>query len=672
MGHSIGRHRNGWTLAWLLVLGSLVSACSLFADAAGSDHDLDDHTHEPGTVDEDHSHDGEGKVDHHGNPIYDEEERVYEQVTANGVSVEFTVENFIGVGGRGGELAPRLVEGEHASLQFHVTDPATGQPLAGLSPSVWVDVAGGDRDCTARVAGYRSGAIDRRPLIDLNSYFILALNRDNTISVLDPMIDVAGMTNLYSVILLQGDPGDWAMDGEGSQLFVTLPSLDKLAVIDLDGFAVDAHVDLPGTPVRVAVSPDGSQAWVTLAGDGGAAVVDTASLAVRHLADDAASGAIAFAGDGRAVIGIRQGIVIRDGASGTEVGRSSLPGTPAAIVVGSDGVAFAAQPDAGVISAISTDDGVERERITADRGVAHIGVSPDGRWAVAASPEADTIYVIETGKARMTHAIPVKGDPDQVTFTETAAYVHTSGSPSITVIPLAEIDPLGDVSVLTVPIGDRPFGATRAPVAAGAITAIPGSTAMLIPNPADDVVYYYAEGGQAALGGFQGHTLQPRAVQVVDRSLREPSPGVHTGSIRIPQGRDFVVAFQLAEPEVIHCFTFSARPSEQSLGDPAARPSVEVLDVAGPIVAGAPHELRLRLTRTDGQPIDGLGDLEALVVGTTRGWNERYSAVPIGDGVYAVRLTLPSPGFYQLLLGSPSLGAGFSDLPSRTLQAVAG
>ena len=205
----------------------------------------DDHGHEEGTPD-DHGHDAQGstiigdsevKIDHHGNPVFDDEERVYEQFIAEGVSVEFTVENFLGVGGRGGELAPRIVEGEHAVLQFHITDADSGASLGGLRPAVWVDLASDDTSeeaCQARVQGYLGGTLDARPLINLNSYFILGMNKENTISVIDPMVDVAGMTNLFAIILLQGTPQDWVMTADHLQLFVTLPELNKVALVDLD------------------------------------------------------------------------------------------------------------------------------------------------------------------------------------------------------------------------------------------------------------------------------------------------------------------------------------------------------------------------------------------------------------------------------------------------------
>jgi len=269
-----------------------------------------DHAHE-GNEGDDHSHDEgsttiggeEAKIDHHGNPVFEEEERVYEQYIQDGVSVEFTVENFLGVGGRGGELAPRIIESEHAVLQFNITSSENGEHLTNLRPAVWLDLAGEsmtEEACKAQVQGYLSGNLEARPIVDLNSYFILGMNKDNTISVIDPMVDVAGMTNLFAIILLQGTPEDWAMTGDQLKLFVTMPDLNKIAIIDLDSFQVVANID--GRPVHVAIQPDGRYAWVGMDSDkrreSSVAVIDVADQSlVTEIASGTGTHNIAFSPD---------------------------------------------------------------------------------------------------------------------------------------------------------------------------------------------------------------------------------------------------------------------------------------------------------------------------------------------------------------------------------------
>lgn len=658
-------------LALLLALSLLLSACTI---TLFEDGDSTDHTHGEGTDEHDHADEGAVGVDHHGNPVFAEDERVYEQVVVGGVSVEFTVENFLGVGGRGGEVAPRIIAGEHANLQFHITDADSGEPIGGLNPAVWLDIAAGDRTCSDKIGGYLAGTLESRPTIDLNSYFILGMNRDSTISVLDPMIDVGGMTNLFSVIILQAVPQDWAMAPAWNRLFVTMPTLDAVAVVDLNAFLVEDTVSLPATPERVALSPDGDQVWVTLGGTGGVAVIDADTLAVDTVATGTPAGPIAFSRSGdRAIIGTGGGTLLVGTADHRPIQETGLGAAAGGVAVsGVTGNAFVTLPGAGLISILDPGSGAELGRLLVDRGVTDIEISRDGAWAVAVNPEAEKAYVIEAARNRITHAVPVTGVPDQVTFTDDAAYIHTSGSPSVTVIPLDEIDPTGDISVLTVPIGDRPSGLNGASVVADAIAATPDGNALLIPNPADDTVYFYTEGSQTALGGFQGHTLEPRAVTVVDRSLKEPSPGVYTGSIRIPRGGDYVVAFLLDDPDVTHCFTFTANAAEDpDEGLETLAAEIEVITGAEP-VAGAPHELRFRMNdASTRQPMTGVEDVVAKVIQTGSNWNANLAAVPDGDG-YLLTFTPPGPGLYTVLLAVPSLGIGFGSLPQLNLQAAAG
>ena len=103
--------------------------------------------------------------------------------------------------------------------------------------------------------GYLSGTIDSRPVIDMNSYFILGMNRDSTISVIDPMVDVGGMTNLFSVIILQAAARDWAMVSDRGRLFATMPDINRVAVVDLRSRQVVRFLESGLGPDGIAFSP---------------------------------------------------------------------------------------------------------------------------------------------------------------------------------------------------------------------------------------------------------------------------------------------------------------------------------------------------------------------------------------------------------------------------------
>ncbi|HSR44470.1 MAG TPA: YncE family protein [Acidimicrobiia bacterium] len=486
------------------------------------------------------------------------------------------------------------------------------------------------------------------------------------------MINVGGMTNLFSVILLQAAPQDWAMAPEQSRLFATMPSMNGVAVVDLNAFLVEDTVDVDGPPGQIAIQPGGTQAWAALGGNGGIAVIDTETLDVETIRTEDSVVAIGFStSGGRAVAGTIDGALVFDTDTLREIHRTPLAGTPSAIAVSTTtGDAYIAQPEAGAISIFNPASGRETARLQVDVGVSDIDVSPDGRWVVAVNPQLEKAYIIETASNRITHQIPAKGVPDQVTFTNQAAYIHNGGSPSVTVIPLDEINPTGDISVLTVPIGDRPPGTSGESIGADAITTTPDGNSLLIANPADDTVYFYTEGSQAALGGFQGHTLEPRAVQVVDRSLKEPAPGVYTGSIRIPQSGEFVVAFLLNEPRMVNCFSFTAKAADEPLQGIAANAEIRVLSDEAPI-AGEVHDFRFELSGGDtGTSLSNLEDVSARIIQTGGSWNTSLRATPSADGAYTLTFTPPSPGIYSVLLAVPSLGIDLGTLPQVSIQVV--
>lgn len=676
-----------------LTLSALIlsmSACA--ADAPDTHvHDDDDHSHEEGTPD-DHSHaegsttigDEETKIDHHGNPIFDEEERVYEQIIEEGVSVEFTIENFLGVGGRGGELAPRIVEGEHAVLQFHLTDAETGAPLAGMRPAVWLDLGNEDTSeetCRGLIEGYMGGLLNERPMVDLNSYFILGMNKDNTISVIDPMVDVAGMTNLFALILLQGTPQDWALTTDHLSLFVTMPELSKVAIVNLDGFQVEANVDVDGSPMRISMQPDGRYAWVEVESqdkrDSGVAVIDVADRSlVKQIATGSGVHDISFSPDGRYAFVTNSGVgslAVFDTSSLEVVKEVTVGDQPASIDVSPvSGEVYVADRESGSILILSHDQFEEVGRLNAEPGMDAVGISPDGKWGFAINPDSQQVFVFDAVGNRITHVAPVKGVPDQIFFTDTAAYIHSISSPALFVIPFEEINPTGNISVLTVPVGDFPPEYSETSTRANAISVTPDNSAILISNPADDKIYYYVEGSQSPAGGYQGHTLVPRAVTVADRSLKERSPGVYTGGIRIPSSGDFTVAFYLNDPKIVHCFQFTAKTnSELTNALNGIRPELTFLNEELP-KAGEPYALKVSLTDAETEePIEDLNDFFGMTRVLAGNWNQRIFATDLGNGVYEFQFTFPSAGAYNLFFAVPSMNIGFEKFPQRTIQVTA-
>ncbi len=682
--------RNSW-LALCAILAMLAGACSSAPDS-GEAHDHEAHDHGDESVAHDHPVDagGDGSAatdhggsddeaaafDHHGNPIHDE--LFYGEVTQNGVSVEFTMQSFLGIGGRGADLASEIVDGANSAVIFKIADES-GNPIEAARPLAWLDPgpAASEEQCQAQIAGYISGALTERPMIDFNGFFLLALNEGPTISVIDPNVDVAGFTQLFSVMLLRGPGEDWVKTSDGERMVVSVPSHGEVAVADLDAFTVLDHVDAGPNPVRVALAPGGRDVWVgNDAGNGlgGVTVVDPYGLASvatiatgdgHHEITFSPDGAFAYVTNGDAetlsVVDTEELDVVAD----IDVGAAAS----AAEVSTASGDVYVGSATGGEI--VVVDGSAHRivERIPVNSGIAALRFAPDGRWGFAASAAGGNVFIFDALADAIRYVVPVHGAPDQISFSETHAYIRSAEAPAMTSIPLADLGGADAVPAASLPVGQAAPAAVAATAAADALLAAPGT--VFVANPADDQIHYYPEGATAASGSFQGHGLVPRAVEIVDRSMKETAPGVFTGKLRIPAAGTFQVAFLLEQPRVIHCFEFTANPDPSASVTAEGEVDLEILDAPlDAIRAGKAQVVRVLLTDPATGPIDGVTDLQMVVSAAAGNWSDRYQAVASGDGTYDVELTLPDAGFYRLFFEVPSLGATVEDMPTATLEAV--
>jgi YVTN family beta-propeller protein len=205
-----------------------------------------------------------------------------------------------------------LREGEFADVQFRVKDSTSGQPLSGVNPGAWLDpetvaadqAQGRERSCKSRVGVFLKSSIGARPLLDLNSYFLLVMNRDASVSVVDPSVSVGGITSTMARIDLKQPPMDWVTPRDNKRVFLSMPTAGEVAVIDSEQFKLLESVSAGSNPVRVALQPDERLLWVgnnaSTADESGVTVIDTRSLkTLKHLATGAGHHEIAFSKDSR-------------------------------------------------------------------------------------------------------------------------------------------------------------------------------------------------------------------------------------------------------------------------------------------------------------------------------------------------------------------------------------
>ncbi|HET9710319.1 MAG TPA: DUF5659 domain-containing protein, partial [Pyrinomonadaceae bacterium] len=200
----------------------------------------------------------------------------------DGVEVEFTIEPIK----EAGKSSEELMEAREALVRFKINDKATKTPLSGVKPSVWLSQRGeneaDEKACREKVQSFLQGSLRSRPDVDLNTYYLLALNEEANISVIDPLLGF-GSSKLLTLVMLQSPGKDWVQKSSDEKLFVSMPLVNQIAVVDTSTWKVVANIDTGVKPTRVRLQPDERYLWVGNDAPGsdapsGVTVIDTATL----------------------------------------------------------------------------------------------------------------------------------------------------------------------------------------------------------------------------------------------------------------------------------------------------------------------------------------------------------------------------------------------------------
>ncbi|HEX8136373.1 MAG TPA: hypothetical protein VF544_02165 [Pyrinomonadaceae bacterium] len=232
--------------------------------------------------------------------------------------------------------------------------------------------------------------------------------------------------------------------------------------------------------------------------------------------------------------------------------------------------------------------------------------------------------------------------------------------------------PLGET--LKLPGGQSSPGASvDIASSADAFVPAPEGGSMLLANPADKMIYYYSEGMAAPMGNFQNYRREPRAIKVVDRSLREESRGVYATTLRLPKDGTYDVSLLLNSPRIVHCFEATAKPNPSIKQEQQTGLRIQYLSREQSPRISQNYKIRFKLTEAaTGQPKDDLKDVRVLYFLSPGIWQKRQMARPVGGGIYELEVNIPQEGVYMFFVESQSQGVQFRELPYLTLQASAG
>jgi YVTN family beta-propeller protein len=605
------------------------------------------------------------------------------RVSREGISLELVVER-LGKDRAGGELR----DGEDIVLGFKVMDTATGAPMTSLQPAAWIDphtppgqgaLVKPGTSCQDKIKQFLQGSLAYRPEMDLNTYHILALNDRKSISVIDPHLGFY-ISKLITSIPLRSNGEDWVLADHGNRLFVTLPELNQVAVVDTRAWKVLTHIDTPENPRRIALQPDGKYIWVGNEGAAsglhrGVTVVDWAAQKVAAViatgsghheiafSDDSSMAYVSNSEDGTvSLIDVARLKKVKDIRTGEKPVSMAFSSAARALYV--------AHSDDGRVAVIGGGDPEITATIEAKPGLRSVRFSPDGRWGFVTNTQNSTVTILDAATNRVRHTVGVDERPDQVAFSSLYAYIRALGSDHVVSIQLSQIEGSETIPVVRFPAGQKRPEEAASIGSADAVIPTPERDVMLIANPADKTIYYYMEGMLAPMGSFQTYGHEPRGILIVDRSLKETAPGFYSTHLNLPHSGTFDVAYLMDNPRLYHCFKLevSQDPSRPRKAGPPIR--IEFMSTQRDAMAG--RETKWTFMILDAQtnaPVSGLRDVRVVTMLASGTWQNRVWAESKGDGIYEASITVPRVGVYQVFFECASKGVGVEDLPRLMFEA---
>jgi len=610
---------------------------------------------------------------------------IHQRLVQEGIAIEVTMEPITDREDAG------FQQGDPFRLRLEITDDHTGTALNSLYPAAWLDLlpvghdplSDGPRSCKDKIEAFIGGALLAQPEVDLNVYYVLALNDEPTISVVDPLFGFGG-SKLLDMVFLKSPGEDWELTEDQRRLFVSMPDSDQIAVVDTATWRVETNVDVGKTPRRLVLQNDERYLWVAWDGDGagspsGVSVIDTeVQREVARIETGRGSHDLALSDDDRfayasnptdgtvSVLDVATLKKVRDVDTGSEPRSLAYSAKSQALYVSHHGD--------GSIVVIDGDTHEVVTRAQAEPGLDRIRFAPGERLAFVVNPERDLVHIFDVASGRVVQTADVEDQPFEVAFSDELAYVAHRGSEIVLMIPLGGLGREGEpVPVIDFPGGEKPPGAVDRPVVAETMVQAPGATAMLITNPGDEAIFYYKEGMAAPMGHFKNYGRQPRAVEVVDRSLQETGPGVYETAAKLLEPGKYDLALFLDSPRVIECFELDVAPSPERLAAEQAKKGVIVrpLNDGHRLTVGESVPLRFELTApSTGEPRTGLADVNVLTFLAPGVWQQRQWATEVEEGVYEIDFTPPKSGVYYVFLQIQSLGLTYNESRSLVLEAT--
>jgi DNA-binding beta-propeller fold protein YncE len=444
-------------------------------------------------------------------------------------------------------------------IRLALHDAATHSPLTGLHPSAWLSLRENeDVPCSARARAFlRRGLMEKQPDLDLTDYYVLVLNQDGTIHVVDPQFS-SGQPRLIASIALPARADDWVLSSDQSRLYASISKTGEIVVIDTATWTITHRIKVPGAS-KLALQPDEHYLWSSYSGsESGVAVLSTTDLRlVKQVPLHTGRHDIAFSNNSHLAFVTDSGassVSIIDIARLQQIKELKTPSPASSIAYSSASQSAYVTTSSGNILAINS-QGEITSHIQAEPGRTRISFFREGRFAFVLNPDKGLVHVMDAARNALVQTARVDAAPEQIAFSDQLAYIIRRDSDLIEVVPL---DPLGRagnlISTVDLPAAHSAFSNASAEELTTAMVQAPGENAVVFANAGDRAIFYYEEGMAAPMGTFSNFGKEPRSVLVVDRSFKEKSPGAYEATGRLDKPGTYVVPVLLDSPRIVECF----------------------------------------------------------------------------------------------------------------------
>lgn len=565
-------------------------------------------------------------------------------------------------------------------LEISVADAASGEPYRNLRPLAWLSRNArttelSDAQCKAQLSQFLSGGLSQAADVNLNSFRLLVLNSDKTISVINPEVAFS-KSKLEKLITLPSQGSDWLLDAESEKLFVALPESDSVAVFNTSTYDLLTMVKYPvgSGPSRLSLQAATNRVWVSFENRPAVAMINVSSpLATALFEVGSGRHSFGFTPDNKFVyVTSSEGNTVSKlrVADGKKISEIQTGITPVEIAYGkASNKIYISNLNDEKLTIIDPNQDDKRSEFLVSRGTASMRFDPEGRFAVMLNAIDSTVSIFDSSSNKViASSQSIIKDPDQVTFSERYAYIHSMSSPAFAVIELSELRN-GHLTAVSIGAGTHsPIDVTEA-MSGHAIVRAPDGSSAFVANPSEKEIYYYSEGMMVPTGTLDTYSRSARGLLVIDHSLKEVRPGVYAVAIEGATNGTFDLPVLVDQPRLSHCFlaTLGIQNEKEQRSAPKAEVVASIIEKSKNVTAGIPVSIKFDL-KDPTLPIHGLRDVVVMAYQPPGTWHRRKRLEELATGGYQATWIFPEAGSYDLLVSVPSRGIGFTALKSLKIE----